>query len=65
LAAQSASDIDPHYGIDSSDLHSQAGFERLGDVDPRARADVDQIDDLMRDWNPGARVRQLMADIGG
>jgi 2-phospho-L-lactate guanylyltransferase len=63
LAARSASAVDPHYGINSSDLHTAAGFARLESVDPKARADIDYLDDLARDaaWVPGRRVAAILA----
>ena len=60
LAAPKASGIDPHYGIGSSALHAAAGFTRLDDVDPRARADIDQLADLDTGWSPGPRVSALI-----
>lgn len=60
LAAPSASSIDPHYGVDSSALHAAAGFRRIDDVDPRARADIDQLSDLNAEWEPGPRVSALV-----
>jgi 2-phospho-L-lactate guanylyltransferase len=60
LAAMRASEIEPHYGLGSSKLHAAAGFARLSDVDPRARADIDQLDDLNSHWTPGARVSALV-----
>jgi 2-phospho-L-lactate guanylyltransferase len=62
LAAPSASGIEPHYGIDSSTLHAAAGFTRLDDVDPRARADIDHLDDVVGDWRPGPRVSELIGN---
>jgi len=56
LAAPAASGIDPHYGVGSSDLHAAAGFKPLDSVDPRARADIDQLADLSSAWPPGPRV---------
>jgi 2-phospho-L-lactate guanylyltransferase len=60
LAAPKASGVDPHYGIGSSALHAAAGFTRLDDVDPRARADIDQLADLDAGWSPGPRVSALI-----
>ncbi len=59
LVAPAASGIDPHYGVGSSGLHAAAGFARLDSVDPRARADIDQLDDLDSAWTPGPRVSAL------
>ena len=60
VAAPTASAIDPHYGLGSSELHAAAGFERLESVDPRARSDIDQLDDLNSAWSPGPRVSALI-----
>ena len=63
LAAVRAAEIEPHYGVGSSELHAAAGFVRLDDVDPRARADIDQLDDLNGRWTPGPRVSALIGRI--
>lgn len=65
LAAPAASAIDPHYGIGSSALHASSGFRRLEDVDSRARADIDQLQDLTHDpsWVPGPRVAALASVV--
>jgi 2-phospho-L-lactate guanylyltransferase len=63
LAAPTASGIDPHYGIGSSALHTAAGFPPLRGVDPRARADIDNLDDLASAWTPGHRVTALVGRI--
>jgi 2-phospho-L-lactate guanylyltransferase len=63
LAATRASEIEPHYGVGSSERHVAAGFTRLDEVDPRARADVDQLDDLNGRWTPGPRVSALIGRI--
>jgi 2-phospho-L-lactate guanylyltransferase len=64
LAASHASDIDPHYGIGSSAAHAAAGFSPLDGADPRARADIDQLDDLAQDpaWSPGSHVSAILRD---
>jgi len=65
LAAPRASDIDPHYGINSSALHAEHGFPRLVDVDPRIRTDVDQMADLVSDpgWTLGPRLAAVLERI--
>jgi 2-phospho-L-lactate guanylyltransferase len=65
LAAPRASEIDPHYGIGSSALHEQHGFPALTEVDPRIRADVDQMADLVSDpnWNLGPRLAAVIERI--
>jgi 2-phospho-L-lactate guanylyltransferase len=65
LAAPRASDIDPHYGIDSSAVHEQHGFRALADVDPRIRADVDQMKDLVSDpsWTLGPHLSAVLERI--
>jgi 2-phospho-L-lactate guanylyltransferase len=60
LAASRASEIEPHYGINSSALHAAAGFSRLEGVDPRARADIDELDNLVGEWAAGPRVSALI-----
>jgi 2-phospho-L-lactate guanylyltransferase len=60
LAAPTASGIDPHYGPGSSALHAAAGFRPIDSVDPRARADIDQLADLDTGWSPGPRVSDLI-----
>jgi 2-phospho-L-lactate guanylyltransferase len=61
LAAPQASAIEPHYGVGSSAAHAAAGFRRVDAVDPRARADIDRLDDLTPAWTPGPRVSALLA----
>jgi 2-phospho-L-lactate guanylyltransferase len=65
LAAPAASSIDPHYGVGSSAAHGEAGFRRLDDVDPRIRADVDQMNDLSSDpdWVWGPRLSAVIERI--
>lgn len=65
LAAPRASDIDPHYGIGSSALHEQHGFRALSDADPRIRADVDQMKDLVSDpsWTLGPHLSAVLERI--
>lgn len=62
LAAARASDVNPHYGPGSSALHAVSGFQRCEGVDPRARADIDALDDLSREpsWTPGPRVADVV-----
>lgn len=60
LAAPRASAIEPHYGVGSSAAHAAAGFPRVDAVDPRARADIDRLDDLTPAWTPGPRVSALL-----
>lgn len=60
LAAPHASAIEPHYGVGSSTAHAAAGFHRIDGIDPRARADIDRLDDLAPAWVPGPRVSALM-----
>lgn len=65
LAASHASDVDPHYGIDSSALHAEHGFPAVVDVDPRIRTDVDQMADLVSDpsWTLGPRLSAVLERI--
>lgn len=60
LSARSASRIDPHYGIGSSELHRKAGFVPLEDADERARTDIDQLDDLNSAWIMGPRLATVI-----
>lgn len=65
LAAPAASAIHPHYGIGSSELHASAGFRPLDGVDPRIRADVDQMNDLVSDpsWTLGPHLSAVLERI--
>jgi len=65
LAAPAASGIDPHYGVGSSALHAEHGFTRIEDVDPRIRADVDQMNDLSSDpsWTLGPHLTAVLERI--
>jgi 2-phospho-L-lactate guanylyltransferase len=65
LAAPHASDIDPHYGINSSALHAEHGFPRLVEVDLRIRTDIDQMADLVSDpsWTLGPRLSAVLERI--
>lgn len=65
LAAPTASAIEPRYGARSSAAHTARGYERVDGVDARARADVDQLDDLTNEarWPFGRAVSMVVSRL--